>query len=85
MTRPDLWEKYDTCDNEAISKYLYHCTAQRTEAKCWDVRTMYEELQPVIEKFESLLPEHKPVRSTRWKGGWRTHSGWAFYSQHSDN
>lgn len=62
MTRPDLWEKYDTRHNdEAISKYLHHCTTQRTEAKDWNVKTMYEELQPVIEKFESLLPEYKPA------------------------
>jgi hypothetical protein len=36
-TRPDLWEKYDTRDNEeAISKYLHHGTTQRTEAKAWE-------------------------------------------------
>jgi len=62
MTRPDLWEKYDTRDNEeAISKYLHHCTTQRTEEKAWDVTTMYEELRPIIENFESLLPEYKPA------------------------
>src|ERR1700722_8171473 len=50
LTRQDLWEKYDTGDNkEAISKYLHHCTMQRTEAKSWDVNTMYEELRPIIE------------------------------------
>lgn len=60
MTRPDLWEKYDTSDNkEAISKYLHHCTTQRTEAKDWDVSAMYEELRPIVEKFESLLPEYR--------------------------
>jgi len=62
MTRLDLWEKYDTRDNdEAISKYLHHCTIQRTAAKDWDVKTMYEDLLPVIERFERLLPEHKPT------------------------
>jgi len=60
MTRPDLWEKYDTRDNEeAISKYLHHCTTQRTEEKAWDVTTMYEELRPIIEKFEFQLPQYR--------------------------
>lgn len=63
MTRPDLWEKYDTRDNdEAISKYLHHCTEQRVEPRPpWQVNCMYEELRPIIEKFESLLPEYKPA------------------------
>jgi hypothetical protein len=62
MTRSDLWEKYDTRDNEkAISKYLHHCTTQRTGVARWDVKTMYEELRPIIETFESLLPEYKPA------------------------
>jgi hypothetical protein len=60
MIRADLWVKYDTRGNdEAISKYLHHCTTQRTEAKGWYVSTMYEELRPIIERFESLLPEYK--------------------------
>lgn len=56
MTRPDLWEKYDTRDNDvAISKYLHHCTEQRAEARApWQVNAMYEELRPIIEQFESL-------------------------------
>jgi hypothetical protein len=59
MTRPDLWEKYDTWDNpESISKYLHHYTEQRAEARPpWLVNAMYEELRPTIETFESLLPE----------------------------
>jgi len=62
MTRNDLWEKYDTRDNPAaISKYLHHCTAYRTVGKRWRVQEMYEELRPVIEKFESLLPNFKPA------------------------
>src|ERR1700682_1228529 len=62
MTRHDLWEKYDTRDNpDAISKYLHHCTTQRTQPKDWRVHDMFEELRPVIEKFESLLPEFKPA------------------------
>ena len=63
MTRPDLWEKYDTRDNDqAISKYLHHCTERRVEPRApWNVTAMYEELRPIIEKFESLLPEYKPA------------------------
>lgn len=62
MTREDLWETYDAGDNlEAISKYLHHCTTQRTQAKNWRVKEMFEELRPVIEKFESLLTEYKPA------------------------
>jgi hypothetical protein len=58
-----LWEKYDTRDNpEAISKYLHHCTEQRVEGRPpWQVNAMYEELRPIIEKFESLLPEFRPA------------------------
>lgn len=62
MTRLDLYEKYDTRDNpEAISKYLHHCTQQRAIKKEWNVRNMYEDLRPVIEQLESLLPEYKPA------------------------
>jgi hypothetical protein len=62
MIRPDLWEKYDTNDNlEAVSKYLHHCTQQRVIKKKWRIAEMYEELRPTIEKFESLLPNYRPV------------------------
>ncbi len=70
MTRRDLWEKYDTRDNPgAISKYLHRCTTQRTHAKDWRVHEMFEELRPVIEKFESLLPEFKPATGFTGTGG----------------
>lgn len=70
MTKPDLWEKYDTRDNdEAISKYLHHCTRQRTAAKRWVVKAMYEDLLPVIEKFERLLPGYRtPAALTKTYG-----------------
>ncbi|MBZ5659596.1 MAG: hypothetical protein LAO08_04250 [Acidobacteriia bacterium] len=62
MTRPDLWKKYETRQNpESISKYLHHCTKRRTIKKKWDVEAMFSELRPAIDKFESLLPEYKPV------------------------
>jgi hypothetical protein len=63
MTSLRLWEKYDTHDNDkAISKYLHHCTTQRVEVAEWDLNTMYEDLRPVLEKFEALLPEYRPAR-----------------------
>jgi len=66
MASLDLWEKYDTHDNDkAISKYLHHCTTQRIEFAEWDVNIMYEELRPVLEQFEALLPEYKPATHTR--------------------
>lgn len=70
MIRLDLWEEYDTADNDlAISKYLHHCTTQRTVARDWNPETMYEELRPTIERFESLLPEYKPATGlTRTRG-----------------
>jgi hypothetical protein len=72
MTRPDLWEKYDTRDNpEAISKYLHHCTERRIEPRPpWKVSAMYEELRPIIETFESWLSEYKPATGllTRARG-----------------
>jgi len=62
MTDEGLWKKYDTWKNpEAISKYLHHCTTHRTTAKEWKVKVMYDELRPLIEKFECLLPQYKPV------------------------
>lgn len=62
MTAPDLWSKYDSRRNpESISKYLHHCTKHRVIKKKWNVSQMYEDLLPVIEKFESLLPKFKPA------------------------
>src|SRR5215469_1997752 len=66
MTQRDLSEKYDTWDNpESISKYLHHCTTHRRAVKHWKVQQMYEDLRPVIEKFESLLPAFKPATGAR--------------------
>ncbi len=63
--RPDLWAKYEERDkndeNDKISRYLQHCTKQRVIKKKWDVEEMYSDLKPLIEKFESLLPEYKPA------------------------
>src|ERR1700722_7890084 len=62
LNRSDLWEKYDTRDNDgAISKYLHHCTVRRLHAKNWNVQEMCDDLFPVIEKFEAMLPSYKPA------------------------
>ncbi|MGA2606198.1 MAG: hypothetical protein ABSH01_01920 [Terriglobia bacterium] len=62
LTRPDLWDKYEGVNNpEAISKYLHHCTRQRAIKKKWDVDAMYEDLRPLVERFEAELPEYKPA------------------------
>lgn len=72
MTSPDLWKKYDTRDNnQAISKYLHHCTEQRVEPRApWKVNVMYEELRPILETFESLLPKYRSATEffTRTQG-----------------
>jgi hypothetical protein len=65
LVRPDLWAKYEerkkSEENDKISRYLQHCTKQRVIKKKWNVEEMYSDLKPFIEKFESLLPEHKPA------------------------
>ncbi len=62
LLRPDLWVKYeDRGMPDKISRYLQHCTKQRVIKKKWNVEQMYGDLHPVIERFESLLPEYKPA------------------------
>jgi hypothetical protein len=62
LARPDLWTKYEERDkSDKISRYLQHCTKQRVIKKKWDVDEMFSDLKPLIEKFESLLPEYKPA------------------------
>jgi hypothetical protein len=62
LLRQDLWEKYEgQGKDDKISRYLQHCTKQRVIKKKWNVEQMYGDLQPVIERFESLLPEYKPA------------------------
>jgi hypothetical protein len=78
MRKPELWEKYDKPKNlEAISKYLYSFTRQRTVKKKWYVNEMYEDLRPAIEQFESLVPAHERIRR-------RNVSLQSFYNQHDD-
>jgi hypothetical protein len=51
-------------DNDNVSPYLQHCTEQRVENRNRKVREVLEELCPLIDKFDVLLPSEK-VR--RWK------------------
>lgn len=50
-----LWAKYERVDDR-ISRYLAHCTTQRTEIKDWEVGTMYRELEPLLIQIEAALP-----------------------------
>lgn len=50
-----LWAKYERVDDR-ISRYLAHCTTQRTHAKNWEVGTMYQELEPLLSQLEAALP-----------------------------
>jgi hypothetical protein len=58
LRREDLWIKYEgPQEDEKISRYLQHCTEQRVENKTWNVREMFEELSPLLDEFEGLLPD----------------------------
>jgi hypothetical protein len=49
-----LWDKYERVDDR-ISRYLQHCTTQRTQWKQWEVGTMSNELEPVLVVVERSL------------------------------
>lgn len=61
LHREDLWTKYEIRNpeqvNDKISRYLQHCTEQRVDGKSWNVREMFDELEPLMSEFEKLLPE----------------------------
>jgi hypothetical protein len=58
LTQPDLFNKYEKKgDPEKISKYLQHCTTQRTTPMSWDIKKIYADLQPTIDLFEKLVPK----------------------------
>ncbi len=60
MRTPELWETYDSGDNnESISKYLHHCTQQRREPrKPWPVDAMYRALEPAMDAFKAKVPPY---------------------------
>jgi hypothetical protein len=49
-----LWTKYERV-NDRISRYLQHCTTQRTQVKSWEVGTMNRELESVLPEVEKAL------------------------------
>ena len=49
-----LWAKYEKV-NDRISRYLQHCTTQRTAMKSWEVGTMNGELESVLADVEKAL------------------------------
>lgn len=60
-----LLQKYEG-RNDSISRYLQHCTTQRTEAKRWEVGTMYNELNELLCEVENAMgfssrPEDHPL------------------------
>ena len=48
-----LWQEYEDRNqrSDTISRYLHHCTKQRTEAKDWPVGEMYLKIRPLIQEF----------------------------------
>jgi hypothetical protein len=50
-----LCAKYERADDR-ISRYLAHCTTQRTRTKEWEVGTMYRDLEPLLAQIEAALP-----------------------------
>lgn len=46
---------------DTISRYLQHCTKQRTESKDWPVEEMYDKILPSIEGFRHLLEDWQHV------------------------
>jgi hypothetical protein len=74
LRKPELYQKYDSPQNDvSISKYLHHCTSYRIIAKDWNVAEMFEELRPVLEKFESLLPHNE--LNTPWRAPLHSQAG----------
>jgi len=57
LVRIDLWENYETNTAQRISRYLHHCTEERTARKDWDIAAMFNDVKDVVEAFEKLLPD----------------------------
>jgi len=61
LVAEEVWERYEGRDasgnrrKDTISRYLQHCTKQRTESKDWPVRQMCDEISPSIERFRRIL------------------------------
>lgn len=63
----ELYEEYEGRDKtgekrrDTISRYLQHCTKQRTESKDWPVEEMYRKISPFIDGFRSVLGDSQHV------------------------
>lgn len=63
LYQKDLWEKYEGKEKrDKISRFLQHCTEERVKPKDWNVSQMLDDLNPLIEEFEKLLPS----KERRW-------------------
>ena len=64
-----LWHEYEDRKMrlDTISRYLHHCTKQRTEAKDWHVQEMYTKISNLIHEFQQIIgcSYHVAVENTR--------------------
>ncbi len=68
LKRNDLFTKYERdARPKSISKYLQHCTTQRTSEARWNVGEMYRDLEPTMLEFESLVPKGDREHALHWQ------------------
>lgn len=60
----ELYKTYGDGAQERISKFLHHCTADRTANKTWPAQQMYDELNSVLNQLIPILP---PASDSRLK------------------
>jgi hypothetical protein len=62
-----LYQEYEGRDETGekrrvtISRYLQHCTNQRTESNDWRVKEMFAKIGPLIKRFRSLCEDQSYV------------------------
>lgn len=57
-----LWDEYERRNRgDTISRYLHHCTRQRTEPKDWQENEMFNKLSSLIKGFRSLCQDQTHV------------------------
>jgi hypothetical protein len=59
----DLWQEYEDRKrrSDTISRYLQHCTEQRTMRKDWPLDKMYKSIRPLVEDFRQLVGNPGPI------------------------
>lgn len=70
LTKPEFHRK-----RVLISRYLHHCTTYRVTAMDWNIAAMFDELRPVLEAFELLLPNYELNAPWRKAPGSQTSGG----------